>query len=514
MSFITIDGPGGSGKSTVARALAAHLGWERLDTGAMYRAVALGALRRKVDAGDEAGLTAIARAMDLEVGESVRLDGEDVTTAIRSAEVDAIVSSVAQHPEVRRELVRRQQAWVAARDHGVLEGRDTGSVVVPDADLKVYLTARQEVRARRRGAQQQGQSLDAHSAALAHRDRTDAGRADSPLVVPEGALVVDSSDLEVDEVVDVVLVAFGERRAIPADVAEVYGQAPRLEREAPRPGATARAQDHDASPTAHGDAGSRHAHKAGHASEAAGEGAGLAFAGPKGAPGRGELAFYACCRAIAVGVSHLYLPGPVIGAHHVPAEGPFILAPTHRSYVDWLVAARVTRRRLRYLVKEEVWHSRAAGRLLEALGAFPVQRGSADRRAFARALEVLRAGEPLVVFPEGTRRDGGRVEALQEGAAYLALRAQVPIVPVALGGTERSMPRGAPLPRPARVRLVVGEPLWPRLAGGRARPAGDDPPSARSGRVSRQETRALSEELRARLEALLAEAEGRSVVGE
>ncbi|MDA8297109.1 MAG: lysophospholipid acyltransferase family protein [Actinomycetota bacterium] len=227
----------------------------------------------------------------------------------------------------------------------------------------------------------------------------------------------------------------------------------------------------------------------------------VAAGGPRAAT-PGELAFYGACRFVAVGASRLYYPGPVVGAEHVPETGSFILAPSHRSYIDWLIAARVTRRRLRYLVKAEVWKSKAAGRLIEALGAFPIQRGAADRHAFTLALSVLATGEPLVVFPEGTRQRGPEIAELQDGAAYLALRARVPIVPVALGGTEAAMPRGATIPRPGRVRIVVGEPIAPEgfLDGS----------AEGSVRVPRAATRALSEALRERLQALLDEAEGRA----
>lgn len=176
---------------------------------------------------------------------------------------------------------------------------------------------------------------------------------------------------------------------------------------------------------------------------------------------RRELAFYALCRAIAVGASRLWFPGPVVGRTRLPRSGPYVLAPVHRSNVDWLVVARVTKRRLRYIVKGEVWKVKSVGRLLELLGTFPVQRGTADREALARAEEVLAAGEPLVIFPEGTRGSGPVVGELRAGAAYLALRAGVPVVPVGVSGLERSMPRGARFPRPAFVRVVVGDPIPP-----------------------------------------------------
>lgn len=174
---------------------------------------------------------------------------------------------------------------------------------------------------------------------------------------------------------------------------------------------------------------------------------------------RSELWFYAFCRAIVVGLSHLVFVGGVIGKENIPRRGAFILAPIHRSYIDWFISARVSRRRLRFLVKGEVWKVKLAGRLLELLGAFPVQRGAADRDALKRALEVLKAGEPLVVFPEGTRGFGSHVGDIREGAAYLALRAGVPVVPVGMAGVERAMPRGSVFVRPARVVVAVGPPI-------------------------------------------------------
>lgn len=212
-----------------------------------------------------------------------------------------------------------------------------------------------------------------------------------------------------------------------------------------------------------------------------------------------ELWFYAFCRAIAVGLSHLVFIGGVIGKENLPASGPFILAPIHRSYIDWLVSARVSQRRLRYLVKGEVWRVKAAGRLLELLGAFPVQRGAADRDALMRALEVLKAGEPLVVFPEGTRGNGSSVATIREGAAYLALRGGVAVVPVGLAGVERAMPRGAKFPRPARVVVAVGRPITSAVR--------NESQLNGTGRIPRSVTTALTEEIRVGVEQAQAQAE-------
>jgi cytidylate kinase len=197
---IAIDGPVGSGKSTVARAVAERLGLECLETGAMYRAVAAAVVRRaEADADPDAdpGPAAIALVAGVEIemgGGRVVVDGDDVTDEIRRPEVGRMVSKVAALPEVRDRLVAIQRRWVEDRGGAVVEGRDIGSVVFPDAELKVFLTATPEERARRRD--------DEDADDVRRRDRIDSTRAVSPLVVPDGAVVIDSTGRSVDEVVD------------------------------------------------------------------------------------------------------------------------------------------------------------------------------------------------------------------------------------------------------------------------------------------------------------------------
>jgi cytidylate kinase len=198
VQVVAIDGPAGAGKSTLAEAVADYLGVERLDTGAMYRAVAWAALRRHVDVSDAEAVARLARAMAIEVGARVIVDGEDATDAIRTPEVDAAVSAVAANPSVRAELVARQRAWVAQRGRGVVEGRDIGTVVLPDADVKIYLTAATETRAQRRARQRaDGRSVEAVHDDLVRRDRLDSTRLASPLPSPEDvaadAKVIDST---------------------------------------------------------------------------------------------------------------------------------------------------------------------------------------------------------------------------------------------------------------------------------------------------------------------------------
>lgn len=195
MRVVAIDGPVGSGKSTVAKAVAERLGLPYLESGAMYRVVAWAAVRRGIDpeAGEE--LTALAAQLDMEVGERILVDGEDVTGDLRSPEVGRAVSAVAATAGVRTELVRRQREWVESHEGAVVEGRDIGSVVFPDAEVKVFLTASAAERARRR-------SLDETADDLARRDLLDSTRAVSPLIVSQGAVVVDTTGRPIDEVVD------------------------------------------------------------------------------------------------------------------------------------------------------------------------------------------------------------------------------------------------------------------------------------------------------------------------
>ena len=198
MRVVAVDGPVGSGKSTVSKAVAVRLELPYLESGAMYRVVALAALRRGIDPAEEgsaAAITSLAAEVDMELGERVRVDGADVTAELRSKEVGRAVSAVAAMPGVRTELVRRQRQWVEEHGGAVVEGRDIGSVVFPDAELKVFLTASAAERARRR-------SLDETADDLARRDLLDSTRAVSPLVVPQGAVVVDTTARPIDEVVD------------------------------------------------------------------------------------------------------------------------------------------------------------------------------------------------------------------------------------------------------------------------------------------------------------------------
>jgi len=198
---IAIDGPAGAGKSTVARALAGRLGMTYLDSGAMYRCAALAALRAGAELEDGDELAGLARRLEIELaGDRIRLDGEDVTEAIRDPAVSAAASRVSIHPGVREAMVQRQRALIAAGDY-VAEGRDIGTVVSPEAPLKVFLTASEEERAHRRAAELGEPAAEVRQAQAA-RDARDRGREHGALRAAADAVEVDTTGLDVDAVVE------------------------------------------------------------------------------------------------------------------------------------------------------------------------------------------------------------------------------------------------------------------------------------------------------------------------
>jgi CMP/dCMP kinase len=198
---IAIDGPAGAGKSTVAKGVASALGFTYLDSGAMYRAVALAALERGMDLDDGERLGELAWDLDIDfAGDTIRLDDKPVEGRIRSPEVTIAASRVSVHPQVRQALVKRQRELIASGNY-VAEGRDIGTVVSPDSPLKVFLTADETERARRR-AGDTGEPVDEVKRAISERDRRDQERADSPLRRADGSIEIDTTDLTPEQVVE------------------------------------------------------------------------------------------------------------------------------------------------------------------------------------------------------------------------------------------------------------------------------------------------------------------------
>ena len=213
-----------------------------------------------------------------------------------------------------------------------------------------------------------------------------------------------------------------------------------------------------------------------------------------GEPTRGTRLSYAFVRGLFVIVFRIFGRVRIIGAEKVPATGAFVLAPVHRSNVDFALASLVTKRPMRFMGKDNIWKSKLLGRFVSMLGAFPVHRGSADRDALKACIDIISGGSPLVMFPEGTRQTGPVVEELFDGTTYVAARAGVPIIPVGIGGSEAMMPKGAKMLHFSKLVLVVGDPL-PALE------------ASDTGRVPRSAIAARTQQLHDVLQALFDEAQ-------
>lgn len=438
---IAIDGPAAAGKSTTAREVAARLGLLYVDSGAMYRALALKFLRTGVDPHHPDALERFLATTQVDLvsetsGTRILLDGEDVTEALRQEAVATFASTIAPLKPVRTFLVERQRA-LATRIGVVMEGRDIGTVVLPDALVKIFLVADLDVRAARRAMELEarGETADrsAIRAAIAERDRRDVERAESPLRAAPGAITVDTSELTIaEQVAAVVAVALAARPGggPPAASGGKPGEGP--------PGSPAQE-----SRTASG--------------------------GDRDSTGVPELefepeirGFYRCIRSVARGLAWVCFGWKIHGIEHLPATGGFILASNHVSWIDPPLLGAASSRRLGYLAKVELFEPPGFRQLIVALGAVPIRRHTLDRRALETTKKVLTAGLGLVLFPEGTRSRSGKLGPGKPGVSMLAAEAGVPVVPAYIHGT-RDLARAILRRTPLVIRF--GAPLAPPPPG-------------------------------------------------
>jgi 1-acyl-sn-glycerol-3-phosphate acyltransferase len=205
---------------------------------------------------------------------------------------------------------------------------------------------------------------------------------------------------------------------------------------------------------------------------------------------------YRVVRAIIHGFARLYWRLAIEGREQIPATGPFVLAPVHRSNVDFAIASTVTTRRMRFMGKDSLFKPKPFAAFISALGAYPVHRGAADREALRRTIALIEGGEPVVIFPEGTRQSGPEVQTLFEGAAYVATRTGVPIIPVGFGGSEKAMPKGSKLLYPVKVTVVIGPALHPK-------------PPEEGKRTSRRAIHELTEQLHTEIQKLFDQAQSK-----
>ena len=418
---IAIDGPSGAGKSTAARLLAQRLHATYIDTGAMYRAVALAVMRAGGRADDEAAAgEAVARAEitlahDAVTGaQRIFLDGEDVSEAIRAHEMSAGASDVSKHAAVRRRMVELQRQAALGADV-VMDGRDIGTVVFPDAEHKFYLTAPPEVRARRRHAELAakggGVSFEDCLRDLVARDENDSTRALAPLRPAEDAAVIDTGEMTADQVADELCARVAARPS--GGGMRPSGTGPRPMGGEPLGGG---ARPRGGEPTGGG------------ARQRRGE--------PPGG-GRGPLVMggwvFRALRVVAIIWSTVFYRFRVLGADRVPETGPVLLCSNHVCRKDMVFIGSRVKRRVRWIAKSELFRNPAFAAFITFLGAFPVRRGAGDRGAIKSVYAVLGAGEALGLFPEGHRiRDAKDRPAAKRGFVSFALNAGAPIVPVSL----------------------------------------------------------------------------------
>jgi cytidylate kinase len=412
--IVAIDGPAGSGKSTIAREVAKRLGMHYLDTGAMYRTVALLAL--------EAGLVPdrIPEAAELAAKSDLRfverpndltrvfIGDREVTDEIRGRQVSQAVSPVSADAAVRALMTGRQREE-ASRGDVVLEGRDIGTVVFPNAEVKVYLVASVDERARRRRVQllAQGvdQPVDQIVSDIAARDAYDSGRALAPLRKADDAVEIDTTGMAIPEVI----------QAVSALV------------EAKRPAAGAPAKSGKKWPLSR------------------------MVRGPL------DTWLYRFAFSFIPPVWRCMFRMEVKGAENIPHIGAVLLVSNHRSNLDPFFVGVAFPRQIHFMAKAELWKIKALGRLIDLLGTFPVNRGEADRNAVKRALDTLAAGAVVGMFPEGHRQRSGQLGQIQAGVSLFALRDGVVTIPMIVDGTERVVRKG--LLRLTRVSVTFGSPL-------------------------------------------------------
>ena len=442
---VTIDGPAGSGKSTVARIVAARLGWRLLDTGAMYRAVALAGLRKGIDLADAEALGAMAEGLTVQLPPGkVVLNGRDVTADVRTVEVTRAVRYAADNPAVRRRLAVWQRAFAGENDT-ITEGRDQGTIVFPDAPCKFFLTADPAERARRRHAEflRRGE---------VDRVRGGPPRPDRPRRPRRGprhrpaAAGAGRGDRRHDRPDD----RAGRRPH--------RGRRPRLRRAGHRLQPRPRARP-PMSPTAPADP--RPIRRVRDREREPQVDRDVLLCDRS----RGRLLVYRLVQWSTIGLFNIYGGFRATGRRHVPSRGPALIVANHLSFWDVFVIGVRLRRPLNYVARSTLFTA-TVGWFLRTIGAFPIAREGVGAQGFKETLRRTRAGGIVTFFPEGTRTPDGALKELKPGIATLAVRADVPVIPAGIAGTFEAWPRHRRFPRPHPLRIHYGRPIPPEALAG------------------------------------------------
>ncbi len=411
--IITIDGPAASGKSSIARQVATRLGLEYLDTGALYRTLTLAAIRANQAPAEGEALNVWLDAIKIRyryVKGVVRLfiGEEEVTDDIRSAEVTAQVSAYSALPSLREHMVAFQRQFARGRNL-ITEGRDMGSVVFPEAELKIFLEADAMERARRRVKDfaDQGRQVDLETVAaeLSARDALDSEREHSPLIKPQGAVALDNSGLNIEE-----------------QVAEVVGLA-----ESRWPGSRISPDELV-----------------------------LADSELAGLRRPGVRPVYRATWLLVRGLMRLFFG---VRYHHEERGafgGPMLVASNHIAWLDPPAVGSAVNREITFVAKRELFRFKPFGALIAYFNAVPIRRGTFDRGCFDVLRDRLKSGETVLFFPEGTRKPVGRLGRAKFGLGLMAMESGAPVLPIFVKGTTRM---GRAMLRRERVQIYMGRPL-------------------------------------------------------
>jgi len=426
--IITIDGPAGSGKSTMAKRLAERLGATFLDTGAMYRAVTLAAVRDGADLTDEERLVQVVQGhrFDFEAAGDktlVRIDGDDVTDLIRDSDLTARVRHIAGAPRVREQLVAMQRAFASRHDKIVTEGRDQGTVVFPDARIKFFLTADAAERAGRRAAELQAKgaevNLDEIRRAIEARDKSDENRAVGPLKPADDAVRLDSTGLSIEESVERICRCVEER----------IGALPQRASQPSRQDGT---------------------------SKTGGDRAHQSLEVP-----RSPAVWYYIARFMCHVFTLIFFRYRAYGRENIPREGAFVLACNHQSFMDPVFCGISVKRHVTYMARDTLFKNWFFGPLISSVNAIPISRDKPEIAVMRLVIDRLREGAAVCLFPEGTRTQDGRITAFKPGFGLLCRRSKATVVPVLIDGAFECWPRHKKLPSPGIIVVQFGKPLPP-----------------------------------------------------
>ena len=420
---IAIDGPSGAGKSTISRILAQRLGYIYIDTGAMYRAVGLHVLNLGRDTKNAAEVIELLPEITVEIQspdksasnsdiQQVYLNGENVTEQIRTPEASIAAADVSAIPQVRAKLLSLQRG-TAERNNVVMDGRDIGAEILPNAQVKIFLTADVEARAQRRFDElmQRGTvtTFDEVLADMQLRDKQDSTRETSPLRKAADAITVDTTELNFDESVEH-LHQIITKRLVGRDALGT----PQNKFDTPQTNKTC------------------------------------------GAPGASRptpprpTAFFRFAKAILFTAFKILYRFKVYGKENIPRNEPFIACSNHNSYCDPVLLGMSLPNNFGAMAKEELFKMPILRFLIPKLGAFPVKRGRQDVAAIRTALQVLESGRYFIMFPEGARVERGKSVKGKNGAAMIASRAKVKILPIGIKGTYFPF---------RKMRVYIGKPL-------------------------------------------------------